>query len=215
VSVRDPERPERFLISWSRSPELVEPEDITCCTLDGEPENDARPPYRERYIHGAIYAARPDVNAVVHAHTEAVLPFGIIDEPLRPVIGSASTIGAHIPVWDIADEFGDATTLLVETLEQGRSLARCLAGNRVVLMAGHGMAAAAGSLIEVVRIAVFLARNARVQLTALNTGKKLRYLSAGELNARETNAYFAPGSLGRRRAWEYWAKRAGCADLLP
>jgi ribulose-5-phosphate 4-epimerase/fuculose-1-phosphate aldolase len=151
----------------------------------------------------------------VHAHTEAVLPFGIIDEPLRPVIGSASTIGAHIPVWDIADEFGDATTLLVETLEQGRSLARCLAGNRVVLMAGHGMAAAAGSLIEVVRIAVFLARNARVQLAALNTGKNLRYLSAGELNARETNAYFAPGSPGRYRAWDYWAKRAGCADLLP
>ena len=215
VSVRHPERADRYLISWSRSPELVGLDDIMECSLDGTPVGDGRPPYRERHIHGAIYEVRTDVHAVVHAHAEAVLPFGIVDVPLRPVIGSASMIGEHIPVWDIADEFGDATTLLVETFEQGRSLARALGTDAVALMAAHGMAAAAGSLIEVVRIAVYLARNARVQLAAMHTGKPLRYLSRGELGARAEGAYFSRDSHGIYRGWEYWALRAGCADLLP
>ena len=215
VSIRHPLHADRYLISWSRSPELVGIEDIMTCSLDGTPSGDTRPPYRERHIHGAIYEARPDVNAVVHAHSEEILPFGIVDVPLRPVIGSASAIGAHIPVWDIADEFGDATTLLVETQAQGRALARCLGSDSVVLMAAHGMAAAAATLIEVVRIAFYLARNARVQLAAMQTGKPLRYLSAGELQARSAGEYFAPDSHGIYRAWEYWAKRAGCEDLLP
>jgi ribulose-5-phosphate 4-epimerase/fuculose-1-phosphate aldolase len=215
VSARHPHYPDRYLISWSRSPELVTIDDIMECTLAGDPIGDDRPPYRERHIHGAIYEARPDVRAIVHTHAEEVLPFGIVDVPLRPVIGSASMIGARIPVWDIADDFGHDTSLLVETLEQGRSLARCLGRETVALMAAHGMAAAAGSMIEVVRVAVYLARNARVQLAAMQTGKPLRYLSDGEITTRATGAYFAPNSHGIYRAWEYWALRAGCADLLP
>src|SRR3974377_216673 len=69
ISMRHPERPDRFLLSRSRSPELVEPEDIMEFTLDGNPVgNDNRPPYLERFIHGGVYEARPDVQAVVHSH---------------------------------------------------------------------------------------------------------------------------------------------------
>jgi len=215
VSVRDPRDSARFLISWSRSPELVGPEDIMECGIDGVPaKGETRPPYRERFIHGAIYEARSEVMAVVHCHAEDVLPFSVTDVKLRPIICSASLIGAEIPVWDIADKFGDATSMLVETLEQGRDLARCLAGNAMALMAGHGMAAAAPSLIEVVRIAVYAARNARVQMAAMRMGQP-RYLSRGEIEARARGGYFAPDSHGIYRAWEYWARRAGCAELLP
>ena len=55
--------------------------------------SDKRKPYLERYIHAAIYEARPDVMSVVHAHAEDMLPFGLIDEPLEPVIHSGSFIG--------------------------------------------------------------------------------------------------------------------------
>ncbi len=215
VSVRHPRDPDAFLISWSRSPELVTLEDIMVCRLDGTPaKGETRPPYRERFIHGAIYEARPDVMAVVHCHAEDLLPFGITDVPLRPVICSASLIGARIPVWDIAEKFGDATSMLVETIEQGRDLARCLGSNTMALMAGHGMAAAARTLIEVVRASVYAARNARVQMAAMRMGQP-RYLSQGEIDARAAGGYFAPHSHGIYRAWEYWARRAGCADLLP
>jgi len=88
------------------------------------------------------------VTSVVHAHAEDILPFGIAQAtPLRPVIHSGSFIGADVPVWDIADKFGD-TNLLVTNIAQGRDLAKTLAGNSVALMRGHGFASAGRSLIE-------------------------------------------------------------------
>src|SRR5215217_28406 len=143
VRIRHPDKPNRFFLARSLAPELVDQGDIIEFTLEGEPVNDERPPYLERFIHGAIYEARPDVQAVVHAHAEDILPFGIAQAtPLRPVIHSGSFIGANVPVWDIADRFGD-TDLLVANVEQGQDLAQCMGGANVALMRGHGFAAAA------------------------------------------------------------------------
>jgi ribulose-5-phosphate 4-epimerase/fuculose-1-phosphate aldolase len=216
VSARHPLDPGRFLISWSRSPEHVRPEDIMECALDGTPLNgDKRPPYQERFIHAAIYEARPDVSAVVHAHPEEVLPFTVTDEPLRALISSASMIGTSVPVWDIADNFGDDTSLLVENIAEGRDLARAIGQGNLMLMAAHGIAAACPTMIEVIRLAVYATRNARVQLAAMQIGKKIRFLSEGEVNNRKAGRYFSAESHGIYRAWEHWALRAGCADLLP
>src|SRR5271166_1925466 len=103
VSVRHPDNPNHFLIARSLAPELVNPEDIVELDLDGQPIRDVdRSLYLERFIHAAIFAARPDVMAVVHAHAEDTLPFGIAEgTKLRPVIHSGSFIGADVPVWDI------------------------------------------------------------------------------------------------------------------
>src|SRR6202035_912688 len=105
VSVRHPDNPNRFLIARSLAPELVGPEDIVELDLDGQPVRDEdRSLYLERFIHAAIFAARPDVMAVVHAHAEDTLPFGIAQgTKLRPVIHSGSFIGTEVPVWDIAE----------------------------------------------------------------------------------------------------------------
>jgi ribulose-5-phosphate 4-epimerase/fuculose-1-phosphate aldolase len=213
VSIRHPRHPERYLLACSRSPELVERADIMEFTLDGIPvSNDGRALYLERFIHGAIYEARPDIHAVVHAHAEDVLPFTITTTPLRPVIHSGSFMGAHVPVWDIADNFGDQTNLLVTNMPQGRDLARCLGSNRVALMRGHGFAAAAASLIEVVRMSVYVPRNARALMAAMRLGDEVKSLSEGEIAARA--AGYQPYSVETWRAWEYWANRAGCGHLL-
>ncbi len=104
VSVRNPDNPHRFLIARSLAPELVGPDDIVELDLDGDPvRDDGHKLYLERFIHAAIFAARPDVMAVVHAHAEDTLPFGIAPAAkLRPVIHSGSFIGGEVPVWDIA-----------------------------------------------------------------------------------------------------------------
>ncbi|PWU22293.1 MAG: class II aldolase family protein, partial [Candidatus Rokuibacteriota bacterium] len=170
---------------------------------------DTRPPYLERFIHGALYEARPEVQAVVHAHAEAVLPFTISMVPLRPVVHMASFIGGHIPIWDIRDRFGD-TNLLVVNMAQGRDLARRLGADRVVLMRGHGFAAAARSLAEAVRTSVYLPLNARVLLEAIRLGE-VTSLSPGEI---EAHTAFTPDNPSMWRAWEYWAVRAGCGDRL-
>jgi len=213
VSVRHPDDPRRFLLATSVAPEMVEEDHIVAFNLDCTPvRHDGRPLYHERFIHGGIYEARPDVQAVVHAHAEDVLPFSISTTALRPVIHSGSFMGADVPVWDMADRFGPDTNMLVTNMEQARDLARCLGSNNVALMRGHGFSAAARSLIEVVRMAVYIPRNARVQMNALRLGGELRPLHDGEIAARDLG--YKPYSLETRRAWRYWAHKAGCAHLV-
>ena len=213
VSVRHPDNPKRFFISRSLAPELIERDDIVELDLDGEPVGDEkRALYLERYIHAGIYQLRPDVMAVVHAHAEDILPFGIAKATkLRPVIHSGSFIGANVPVWDIADKFGD-TNVLVTNMAQGRDLAKKLGKNAVALMRGHGFASAGRSMIEVVRLSVYLPRNARALMRAKMLGGKIKYLSKGEIAARA--AGYRPRSPETWRAWEYWANRAGCGDMI-
>jgi ribulose-5-phosphate 4-epimerase/fuculose-1-phosphate aldolase len=210
VSVRHPTNPERFLQSCSRSPELVEARDIMQFALDGTPcDSDKRQPYLERFIHGAIYEARPDVNAIAHCHADDVLPFTVAKYEMKIVLNGANVLGARIPLWDQRATFGD-TNLLVMNIAQGRDLATCLGKNNVVLMRGHGFTAAADSLCVVLRMAILLPRNARMQLAAMQLGELIP-MSPGEI---ATGAEVRGDSSDMQRAWEYWARRAGCEDLL-
>ena len=170
VSVRDPRNRERFWLSRSRSPALVELDDLMEFALDGAAiDARGRTPYGERMIHAAVYAARSDVNSVVHHHAYGVLPFTITDEPLRPVVHTASVIGAEIPVWDIRTRFG-GTDMLVRSIEQGRDLAAALAGHTCVLIRGHGAVVVGGSVERAVLTAIYLQVNANVLLQALPLG---------------------------------------------
>jgi HCOMODA/2-hydroxy-3-carboxy-muconic semialdehyde decarboxylase len=210
VSIRHPQKPDRYLLSRSLSPEFVTRDDIIEFQLDGTSVNDSRPPYLERFIHGAIYEARPDINAVIHSHAEDILPFSISKTPMCCVAHVASDMGSHVPVWDIADKFGDATNLLVINMDQGREMARKLGGNSVVLMRGHGFSAAADGLLKLVRMSVYLPRNARILLAAMRMGE-FKALSEGEIKTRNQ---FRAGSPEMQRGWEFWARRAGCGDML-
>jgi HCOMODA/2-hydroxy-3-carboxy-muconic semialdehyde decarboxylase len=211
ISVRHPSNPEHFLLSRSRSPELVVEADIMEFTLDGKVVgDDRRPPYLERFIHGALYEARPDVNAVVHSHAEETLPFSITDVPMKPVIHLARTMGPHVPVWDIAEMFGDNTDLLVTNVDHGRDLAKRMGQASVALMRGHGFAAACASIVEVVRLSVYLPVNARVLTAAMRFGS-FKALAPGEIAG---SSGFDPGQPAYWRAWEYWARRAGVGERL-
>ena len=97
-------------------------------------------------------------------------------------------------------------------MEQGRDLAKCMGDNAVALMRGHGFASAARSLIEVVRLSVYLPRNARTLMRAKQLGGEIKYLHPGEIDARKRD--FSANSAETWRAWEYWANKAGCSHLL-
>src|SRR5215213_9886682 len=143
VSIRCPDEPGHYVISRSLGPELVTEADLQRFTLTGE-QVGANPlaAYSERSIHGAVYEARPDVMAVCHNHAPSVIPFSVTGVPLRPIIHVAASIGAELPVWDIADDFGE-TDMLVRTMAQARSLAQTLGPRAVALMRGHGSVVAA------------------------------------------------------------------------
>lgn len=205
VSIRDPRNPERFIMSRSRSPALVDSSDLMDFTLDGEPvDARGRRPYGERMIHAAVYEARADVNSVVHHHAYAVLPFTITDTPLRPVNHTASVIGASIPVWDVRDGFGE-TDLLVRDMEMGRALARTLDDNTCLLMRGHGAVVVGPSVRHAVMTAVYLQVNAEIFLDASRLGEP-KVLSDAEIELAAATQ-FSP--LGLDRAWEYFCSRAG------
>lgn len=203
VSVRDARRSDRFLLARSMAPALVTPKDIMQFDLDGTAiDPRARRPYLERFIHGSIYKARPDVMAVVHSHSPSIIPFGITPQRLRPVFHMGAFLGDDVPVWDIHDFSGD-TDLLVANVAQGDDLARALGSNLVALMRGHGSVAVGQTLQHAVYRAVYAEINARLQSEALKLGP-VKYLTPGEARfARELQDKV----LGR--AYELWARKAG------
>ncbi|MDF2116505.1 class II aldolase/adducin family protein [Roseiarcaceae bacterium H3SJ34-1] len=219
VSVRHPHDPSRYLLSRSLSPASVTEDDIIEFHLDGRPvdADEKRPLYLERFIHGGVFEARPEVNSVLHSHAEDVLPFSITKQPMLPVIHTAGNMGGTIPVWDIADKFGSNTNLLVSNMEQGRDLARCLDCNRIALMRTHGFVSTGVSIPDLVRLAVYIPRNARVQMAAMrmcSPGEgmaNIRVLSPGEIAAR---VGLDPDTPAMRRGWDYWAREVGCEHLL-
>ncbi|MCU1419054.1 MAG: ribulose-5-phosphate 4-epimerase [Mycetocola sp.] len=203
VSIRDPENPQRYLMSRARSPEVIEPSDIMLFEMDGAPVDSPEVPYIERHIHGAMYEARPDIMAVCHNHTLSVLPFGISTTvKLTAVINTARFLGEGVPVWDIAEDFGD-TDLLVRDMTMGRSLALRLGNKPVALMRGHGSVVASDDIARLVTMCIGMDRNARVQLEAARLGE-FRALTAGEVAVEGYDA----GRGGDNRAWEYFKRRA-------
>ena len=206
ISVRHPDRPDRFFLSCSRSPELVKLDDIMEYDLDCNPiDQRGRTMYFERPIHGAIYQARPDVVSVVHNHAYEVIPFGLTRRPLRPCVHPAAGIGAHVPVWDSRTSFGD-TNLLITDMEKGKDLARGMGDSNSVLMRGHGCVVVGGSIKQAVLNAVYFKINASLVLQCLQIGDDITYLSDGEIELTRKIVY-ADNSV--TRMWDYWSRRCG------
>jgi ribulose-5-phosphate 4-epimerase/fuculose-1-phosphate aldolase len=208
VTMRHPTDPGRYLMSRSRGPELVQPEDIHEFTLDSEiiKPIDARL-YGERVIHGEIYKARPEVNAVCHHHAPSILPFCISGMELKPVYHLGATIGEKAPFWDGRDDFGD-TNLIVAKPEEGASLARALGPYWMVLMRRHGATVAGTTLEELTFRTIYTARNAAMQIQAHILGSVSPLTAVETELASEYN--LRPGPVAR--AWEYWSMRLDKAE---
>ena len=204
VSMRHPGRPDRYLIARSKAPELVEVGDILELTLDSEVVSPGEHrPFLERFIHGELYRARPDVMAVAHSHSPSVIPFGVTPSvPLRSVSHMGGFIGETTPIFEIRDVSGPATDMLVRNAEQAQALARSLDDGAVVLMRGHGSTVVGSSLRQAVFRAVYAEFNARIQIQALQLGP-VNYLTAEEAEAA---AATNDSQIGR--AWDLWLKQA-------
>jgi HCOMODA/2-hydroxy-3-carboxy-muconic semialdehyde decarboxylase len=200
VSVRDPANPNHYFLSRSLAPGLVTAADIMEYDLDSNPVNDTRQSYRERFIHGEIYKARPDVMAVVHDHSPAVIPFSVSSVPLRAVSHMGAFIGLGLPVFEIRDVDG-MTDMLISDAKRGQALAKILSDHPAALMRGHGAAVVGATVKEVVGRAYYLDSNARLQEQAILLGGKVTYFEAEE--AKKT----APQD-GYVRAWDVWKRKA-------
>jgi ribulose-5-phosphate 4-epimerase/fuculose-1-phosphate aldolase len=202
VSVRSDKDPNHYFMSRSLAPALVHAEDILEYDLDSNAINArGQALFLERFIHGEIYKARPDVKAVVHSHSPALIPFGATTVKLQPIYHMSSFLGAGVPVFEIRDVVPDSD-MLVRNPAIGAALAKVLADKPVMLMRGHGAVAVGNSIPQVVFRAYYAEMNARLQAEAMRLGP-VTYLSAEEAaaSARTNDGVLA-------RTWELWKRQA-------
>lgn len=201
-SMRHPGHPERFLIPRSLAPALVTADDIMEFDLDGTPcDARGRSGFLERFIHSEIYRGRPDVMAVAHSHSAAVIPFGLVGTPLRATYHNAAFLAAGVPVFDIRDKFG-TTDIVVNTPAKGAALAEVLADKSVALLRAHGMVAVGPTVPDTVFRAIFTEVSARVQLQAAMLGGPMAALD--EVEGRLADAVNL-ATVGR--SWDLWKRR--------
>jgi len=201
VSMRHPERPERFLMSRSLAPQLVTADDIMEFTLDCAPCDDDRKPFIERFLHGGIYSKRADVMAIAHGHSAAVIPFGLVSTPMRATYHNAAFLAAGVPVFDIRTRFG-ATDIVISNADRAAALAEALGDKHVLLLRAHGFVAVAPNIESAVFRAIFTEVSARVQLQAAVLGGDIAALDAEEGRQADVINLATVG-----RSWELWKKR--------
>jgi HCOMODA/2-hydroxy-3-carboxy-muconic semialdehyde decarboxylase len=180
ISVRRPGYPERYLMARARAAALVGAEDILELDLDSNPiEAKGDKLFLERFIHGEIYRARPDVHAVVHSHSPSVLPFSVTDEPLRAITHNSAFLACGCPVFDVRD-VGLTQGLLITSQKQAAALAKSLGNCAVALMRGHGNVIVAQDIAHVVHRAIYTEINARQLATALSFNRPIKYIELDE-----------------------------------
>jgi HCOMODA/2-hydroxy-3-carboxy-muconic semialdehyde decarboxylase len=201
ISVRHPANPNHFLLSRSMAPALVTTADILEHDRDGAPlDARGRPVFLERFIHAAIYRARPDVQAVVHCHSPSLIPFGVTGTRLRPLYHMSAFLGAGAPIFDIRNVAG-VTDMLISDNRLADALAQALAEHPVILLRGHGAVVAGRSIQQVVFRSVYTEMNARLQGEAVRLGA-VTYLSPEE--AAKAAAVIDGQT---QRAWDLWKGR--------
>ena len=201
VSVRNPANPNRYFLSRSLAPGLVTAADIIEYDLDSNPIGDSRLSYRERFIHGEIYKARPDVNAIVHSHSPTVIPFSVTTVKLRPICHMSAFLKEEVPNFEIRDCDG-MTDLLIRNAKHGSGLAKTLGANNVALMRGHGNVCVGSNIMMAVYRAVYTEVNARLQAQAIALGGPIEFLAPEECDLitgrKDTNF---------QRPWAMWKER--------
>lgn len=204
VSARDPGNPQRFLLSRNLAPALVQPQDILTFDLEGA----VQPPgagavYLERFIHAAVYRARPEVQAVVHSHSSSIVPFTVSQRHrLRAVCHMGGFLSSGLPLFEIREHAGEESDLLIRNMELGHALATTLSVQSGVLMRGHGITVVGNSLAQAVFRAVYAEKNAAIQAQAITLGEPTYLTDAEAANADAANQ----GQV--QRAWDFWALQA-------
>ncbi len=206
VSARHDRYLDRFLLACNIAPANVEAGDIIEFNLDSTPLNaGGRRIYLERFIHGEIYRARPDVQAIVHSHSPSVVPFSVVKSVrFRPVCHMCGFLGQGADIFEIRDICGPASDLLIRDRRLGQALAEALGAANVILMRGHGSTVVGPNLKQAVYRAVYTEVNARLAADALRLGP-VEFLTPEEAKATLTVETEID------RPWQFWKAAAEAA----
>jgi L-ribulose-5-phosphate 4-epimerase len=205
VSARLPDG--NFLMQGvSASRALLTPEDLFTMTLDGEilegPQGTR--PASEFHIHSEIYKARPDVNAVLHAHPQVPVLFTIAEgAELKMVINHGYRWRKGVPT--------HPDTAHISSPELGKALVNTLADHNALLLKAHGIVLVSESVSTLLIDGIQFDRNAKTQLEAARLGTPVA-LSSEELDTFEER-FDRPHHADK--LWKYYTSRAVDQGVLP
>jgi ribulose-5-phosphate 4-epimerase/fuculose-1-phosphate aldolase len=154
----------------------------------------------ETPIHGEIYRAHPEVQAVVHAHPYYALMCGVTDIQFRPVFAaydpaSLSIILKGVPVFE--------QSATVVNKEQGADMVDAMGDRDVLLMRGHGVTVSGGSVEAVTTQAIRFDRLSQIMWDIALSGRE-----PIEIREEDRKRYEGMGRGGERRT-SGWASLAG------
>jgi len=154
-------------------------------------------PNSEFWIHARIYAARPDVGSVVHAHPHGCVCLTQIGQPHRVVHNQGGPFHNRVSEYE---RIG-----LIRSRELGDLLAQHLGSNLAVMMRGHGITTASIDVRTATVAALFLEESATLQLRMLTAsgGDATRIRAYTSDEAERVGDQLNPVSV--QRAWEYFA----------
>ena len=150
-------------MSRSLAPELVTADDLVEFDLNSNPvDARGRALYSERFIHGEIYKARPDVQSILHYHPDELVAVSVAGVGVKVVANCGVHFYRGIPIFD--------SPTLIRTEALGDRVAETLGDRNAVLLRGHGGTAVADNLDNLMRLGINLVRTARIQIMAASLG---------------------------------------------
>ena len=199
VSARIPGT-DTFYFQTRRSPGLASAGKLLILDTEGKILAGKGTPNSELWIHARIYAARPDVGGVVHAHPPASICLTQIGQPHRVVHNQGGAFHAGVPEFE---HIG-----LIRTRELGDLLARKLGAGLAVMMRGHGITTALTDVRAATVAACMLEESAGMQLRMLAAagGDPTRIRVYTREEAESLGDPIGPRVV--ERAWEYYALAA-------
>jgi len=213
VSVRSKTNPNRYYISTDISPGIVTVHDIIENDLESKAIHDERGQYEERFIHGEIYKSRPDVMAIVHAHTSDFVAFSISSIPLRPVFNRANFMTQGLPIFDIRKytEGGPAPVgcaHCISTPDLAHAMALELAEKPAILLYGHGIVVTGKSIADMVSTTNVLRKNAKIQqmVITLNNNNNNNNNNPDSEEITSLSLPQPSTDLSEKLDWEFWNK---------
>ena len=186
-----------FLLPTRRSPGLAESQDLLVIDTEGKLLSGDGEPNSEFWIHARLYAARPDVGGVAHAHPRACVCLTQIGEPHRVVHNQGGIFADGVPEYSPIG--------LIRSRELGDLLALTIGKGNAAMMRAHGITTAFPEVRSATVAACYLEESAALQLRMLaavgGDASRLRALTRAEAEPLRDQI---AGNVAKR-AWEYFA----------
>ena len=176
-----------ILVNGKISPSLISRETILTYTLGEKPVGGK--------AHAAIYKAREDVNAIVHAHPPHAIALSTVEEKIIPIHNYGVIFHNKLKIYKSHGQ--------VKTAERGEAIADLLGDGRAILQKGHGTLVVGKDLEEAILATIFLEEAARIQILAKIAGTPDAIPS--ELTDKITDQVLNEGS--QKRVWDHYVAK--------